>query len=298
MGLRSQVVRHEWAIRVGNQDNKRFCVTSTSHTIVVGESAPNEFALLKALLEKIELLPTDEAAVYAEAVRKGSVTTSDAARVSHQDRSKAGVTLRRLAEKGYVRERVREAATRGGRGHGDVYSVLPPKEALKEKFEAFENLRDLANRLDQHLELLAGQGERDEDVWRLDPPALFATIVASIGSAAVGIEIVSNDCSWIERPDVLTGLEDAKKRGLRTTVYATALRAGDRSRLRSCGLTVKTIKGKIQPFLLVDRRVLFVPVRMGSIATDYGALQTSNRYMLDNHSAMIDEMNEGRKYRK
>ena len=292
------MVAYRWAIGGGNQYNKRFCGTPTLLTIVVVESGPNEFALLKALLEKIELLPADEAAVYAEAVRKGLVTTSDAARVSHQDRSKAGVTLRRLAEKGFVRERVREAATRGGRGHGDVYSVLPPKEALKEKIEAFEDLRDLANRLDQHLELLAGQGERDEDIWRLDPPALVATIVAAIGSAAVGIEIASNDCSWIERSEVLTSLEAAKKRGLRVTVYATSLRAGDKNRLRSCGAAVRTIEGKIQPFLLVDRRVLFVPVRMGSIATDYGALQTSNRYMLDNHSAMIDRMNEGRKSRK
>lgn len=263
-----------------------------------GETGPNEFALLKALLERIELLPADEAAVYAEAVRKGLVTTSDAARVSHQDRSKAGGMLRRLAEKGFVRERVREATTRGGRGHGDVYSVLPPKEALRDKIEAFEELRDLANRLDQHLELLAGQGERDEDVWRLEPAAVVATIVAAIGVAAVGIEIASNDCSWIERPEVLASLVDARRRGLHISIYATALGAGDKSRLRPCGAAIIAIKGKIQPFLLVDRRVLFVPVRMGSIATDYGALQTSNRYMLENHSAMIDRMNERRKGRQ
>ncbi len=273
-------------------------MASTSPSGVGGDVEQNEFSQLKTLLEKIGLLPSDEAAVYAEAVRKGSVTTSDAGRVAHQDRSKAGTTLRHLAEKGFLRERVRESTTRGGRGHGDVYSVLPPKEALKDKLEATEDLRALADRLDQHLELLAAEGEQDEDVWRLHPSALAPTIIAAIGAAAAGIEVVSNDCSWIDRPDVLSALGNARRRGLRVTVYASALRATDKGRLRSHGLTVKSIEGRTQPFLLVDRRVLFIPIRMGSITTDYGALQTANRYMVDNQSAFVDRVSDGRRVGK
>lgn len=179
-----------------------------------------------------------------------------------------------------------------------MFSVIPPKVALQEKIGMFEYLRELVERLDEHLEMLATGGEQDEDVWIVHPPSLVSTIVAKVGTAAEGVEIVSNNCDWIDGVEVLTALGSAKKRGVRVTVYASSLGKRDGDRLKTLGAFVKRIAGAVQPFLLVDRRMLFVALRMNSIDTGYGALQTANRYLIEKHSAMIDVMNRKKKVKK
>ena len=251
-----------------------------------GEQLTKLFAEFEALLTTVGGLGQAEAAVYALGVKLGTLTTGDVVRgVKGLRQNTAGDVLRRLSKDGYFAATPAEAGAKGGRGHAQRFRVIPPQIVLQTQLNALGRFRDVLNELAEHLETLPPVAGDDEELWRLTPNALLAHFCGSVSAARKTVLIHSNDCSWVAEEQVLRSLVEARKRGVRIRVFAAALTEAHRTAFLKRGISCSGRQPRGQPFAIIDGEALYLPIRLGQLRSEYGAIFTRNPYVVGNFVA-------------
>jgi hypothetical protein len=223
------------------------------------------------------------AAIYALGIEKGTITSGDVvARMPKIRQNTAGDALRRLSKLGFLTPTVPEQGTHGGRGHAQRFQVVPPQLILRGQVDRLERFRDVMNEIAEHLELLPPRQADEDGLWQLSPSALLSHFCGEAGGATKSIEIHSNDCSWISEQQVLDALRAAKARGVRVSVFATELTSNQRATFKRFGISRVSRQQRGQPYAILDQTALYLPVRVGQLRSEYGAVFTKNSYWVKN----------------
>ncbi len=250
---------------------------------------------LRNFLQRIAGFDENEAAIYALGIERGVITTRDAMGATKLRQTTAGEILRRLSKRGFFRASISEAGGKGGRGHAQRFAVENPKTALKIVLESIDRFQDLLGQIDEHLEVIGSQGSVDEEMWELSPDTLVSQFVASVGSCSSSVKVVSNDCSWVSSDEIREAFKAASVRGVMITVRAAHVSAKDSETLSGCGVRLEELRARGQPFALVDDRILYLPVKTGSLRSEYSGMCTSNPYLVGNFLSLFENLSSSRR---
>jgi len=247
------------------------------------ESEDDPFVLLKKFLAASGTLDESDATIYALGLKKGTITSSDAAEATGLRQTTSGGRLKRLASKGFfeVTPHVGETPA-SGRGYPRKYRVVHPRIVLKDLFDMFETLLPKMDIIDQHLEVQAESTSEEGNLWLLRPQrvALRRGSVMLRG-AERSIKIYGHDCTWCNGKNIMNALKDAAAKGILVQVLATNPDKKVTKVLMSIKAELYVLDFPGIPFCLVDDSILIMPRKEGTLQTQYSLIFTNDKYMVE-----------------
>lgn len=228
-----------------------------------------------------------DAKIYALGLEKFMVMSRDVVQELGLSQSTAGDRLVALANRGFF---LPTAAPPGGGGRksGRLYKVVSPRQALSGKLQRVNEFMEQLQLIDEHLEVLADKQPRRDEIFRIAPDVLAPHFESQAKSAKATIKVASNDCSWIEDPDVRRILREAAAQGTKVFVSLRETSEPVEEFLNSIGAEIRRRPNETVTFALLDDEQLYIAHREGRLNTRYAAQYTANPDLVNKFVRLFD----------
>lgn len=255
-------------------------------------SLSNEKDIFKELYSFLvttgKLRPKD-ANIYVLALKKGIIKSSDVSNEFPKIRPNAAIArLKDLADRGLLEVAPKETVSK--RPYGMNFKAIHPRIALEDVVKKTLELPKLLERYDEHWEILAEKPIQDTEIWFAKSVRAARNIGASmLGGAKKEIKIYSHDCSWFEKIDIQTALENAVSNGVAVAIVADNPPKKIAEKMIEMGISMSCCKNCYGlPFCIIDKRWLFLPTQSGTLSKQYSAIRTNDKYMVDNFVSLFE----------
>jgi len=258
------------------------------------DTAKNKlFGEFREILRIMGTLDEKDTEIYVLGLQNGVISSSIVAKETGLSKSSSGERLKKLADRGFFVQSLTEPGSKGGKGKGFLYAVVSPRIVLKDNIKNYGRMIESLGQIEEHLEVISEETMEEENIWEIKSNSLVEHFVNSINAAKNSIEILANDCTFADVDEIIKALREVAGRGVTIRVVAGKVQQKLQTKLTKAGINLQLIDYAGPTAAIIDEKMLYHAYRYGKLSSKYGALFTTNPYLIDKFLSLCKNVAKG-----